>query len=497
MKRKTLTTAVLAGLTGMAGMVSVSNAVNVNPDGLGQVLLYPFYTAREGNDTLISIVNTADEAKAVKIRFIEALNSREVLDFNIYMSAFDVWAGSITATDDGGAKIMTVDETCTVPNLEGGEQEFLDFGYTLEDDGGPMGIERTASGYVEVFEMGTLIDDDLGSATAATHVDGVPADCGQLISQWDGDGSGEWLADRTLDMAPPTGSLFGSGFIVNSEAGTMLSYNAVALDNWSDAIEHTEPEDLFPNLAQGSSESSTIFLSRTGAESDVDEQDWGDSVIAVGAALTKYQVMNEYVIDGDANARSEWVLTFPTKRFHTDGVEEAIPPFTNTWGTVLDPAGVEELGVGACEPVQFSIWDREELLGTTDPGTGDGPGFSPPGPPTPEEAPFSLCYEANVIRFGDSEDLPDSTEILGEPQRDLGFVNINPYALGLGGEGWVRFQFNNESIESASGDTYVGLPAIGFWAVSFRNDSIVDDAGDVIRANYGNTVDHRGSRRVE
>ena len=36
MKRKTLTTAVMAGLTGMAGMMSVANAVNVNPDGLGQ-----------------------------------------------------------------------------------------------------------------------------------------------------------------------------------------------------------------------------------------------------------------------------------------------------------------------------------------------------------------------------------------------------------------------------------------------------------------------------
>ncbi|MFN2334269.1 MAG: hypothetical protein ABR550_07585, partial [Wenzhouxiangellaceae bacterium] len=115
MKRNSLTTAVLAGLTGVAGMVGVSNAVNINPDGLGQVLLYPYYTARGGNDTLISIVNTTDNAKSVKVRFLEGLNSREVLDFNLYMSAFDVWAAGVTANAAGGATLLIPDSSCTVP----------------------------------------------------------------------------------------------------------------------------------------------------------------------------------------------------------------------------------------------------------------------------------------------------------------------------------------------------------------------------------------------
>ena len=129
MKRNTLTTAVLAGLTGVAGMASVANAVNVNPDGIGQVLLYPYYSARGGNDTVISIVNTTESSKAVKIRFIEALNSREVLDFNIYMSPFDVWAAGITEDAAGGAKLLFSDTTCTAPYLletTGGEQPFLE-----------------------------------------------------------------------------------------------------------------------------------------------------------------------------------------------------------------------------------------------------------------------------------------------------------------------------------------------------------------------------------
>ena len=211
MKRKTLTTAVMAGLTGMAGMMSVANAVNVNPDGLGQVLLYPYYTARGGNDTLISVVNTTSAGKAVKIRFIEALNSREVLDFNIYMSPFDVWTAAISDLEEDGLAdgpgIITADTTCTTPYIfgdQGGVQEFLDFQYNAEEvpsvgfagtiDGGPTGIERAASGYIEIIEMGTLLDESEVDV-AAEHVDGTPPGCDFLA----------WPAFRrralNLDMA--------------------------------------------------------------------------------------------------------------------------------------------------------------------------------------------------------------------------------------------------------------------------------------------------------
>ena len=96
MNRKNLTAAVLAGLAGAAGIAGTAQAVNLNPDGLGQVLLYPYYTANDGNDTLLSVVNTSSDAKAVKVRFKEGYNSREVLDFNMYMSAYDVWAAEVS-----------------------------------------------------------------------------------------------------------------------------------------------------------------------------------------------------------------------------------------------------------------------------------------------------------------------------------------------------------------------------------------------------------------
>jgi len=99
MNRKNLTAAVLAGLAGAAGIAATAQAVNLNPDGLGQVLVYPYYTANDGNTTILSVVNTTDNAKAVKVRFLEGFNSREVLDFNLYLSHHDVWVAAIAQSD--------------------------------------------------------------------------------------------------------------------------------------------------------------------------------------------------------------------------------------------------------------------------------------------------------------------------------------------------------------------------------------------------------------
>ncbi len=116
--------AAIAGL-GALGAVGTAEAVHVNPDGLGQVLIYPYYTARTRTtgtfagstyNTLISVVNSTASAKAVKVRFLESLDSREVLDFNLYLSAHDVWTTGVVPTADG-AGIVTGDVSCTTPAI--------------------------------------------------------------------------------------------------------------------------------------------------------------------------------------------------------------------------------------------------------------------------------------------------------------------------------------------------------------------------------------------
>jgi hypothetical protein len=536
MKRNTLTTAVLAGLTGMAGMVSVSNAVNVNPDGLGQVLLYPYYTARGGNDTLISIVNTTERGKAVKIRFIEALNSREVLDFNIYMSPYDVWTAGITATGDGGAKMITADTTCTVPYFQGGtpgdigEQPFLDFEFTGDKvDGGPEGIERTASGYIEVIEMGTFVeqpDPELGTPADegivpwnAKHIStGAPRDCQYFVDQWTQllpGGELEWQSgDATYGFDTEigaSGGLFGAASIINVQEGTMFSYNATAVDGFWEVgtTRHTRPDSLLPSLAQGNNFTSYVFNNGS-----LEIQNWGTALFGLNATLAYDRLMNEYITDEAIGARTEWVLTFPTKRFHVDVDTQAavtadnpIPPFTRTWH--VDGDGLNF----ACEDLSFRFWDREEAPYPTTPDdpTPVPPIVSPP-PPEPEDPEdpvvlFQLCREANVIRFAADDSVPEATEILAESLRDqvqLGYTNFQlPFNAG-----WVRFDLaqvpsgspvfiddgieRRQSLPSDENEVFEGLPVIGFSVTTYTNGEL----GDGVRANYGGTFNHRGSRSV-
>lgn len=578
MNRKNLTAAVLAGLAGAAGIASSAQAVNLNPDGLGQVLIYPYYTSNDGNETLMSVVNTTDSAKAVKVRFLEGYNSREVLDFNMYMSAYDVWVaaitdgGSIDPAQEGVPHLVIPDTTCTVPYLYGdsvadglafGLQEFLPHFYNGDfADGGPTGISRAAEGHIELIEMGTLVNDDtetakmLGSADAATHIlvdgDQVPADCYQLVDAWTefGDGTnGYWIDDETLDIRRNSGGLFGGAAIINVGKGTMYSYNARAIQGFDKSADgnHFRPGNERPSLNDGDQNVATVFF---GVPQDrAVELTYPRSVDAVSAVFMHEYIMNEYNIQANLNAASEWVVTFPTKNFYVDPVFEGaveqemwvpdsadsgcgdwtqgepFPPRDGPFfGDSQDQTDNNSNGVPddqedwvlctyievselfgrrpftsvfdgeACEGFNLEVWDREE--NASDNPQQDRPPIVSPAPPggsTPPETPFEMCYEVNVLRFGD-------VEVFGTDSDLLLSISDTP------DNGWARIQFPRVACESGEDcvdgfiEGYhidwaglVGLPATGFWALQFTN-GFLDPEGGVL-ANYGGLFDHKGSVR--
>jgi hypothetical protein len=283
MKRNSLTTALIAGLAGAAGLASTASALNLNPDGLGQVLLYPYYTVNKGNSTLISVVNTTDRVKAVKVRFLEGRNSREVLDFNLYLSPFDVWTGEVYAEGATGGGFLTTDDTsCTTPRIFGNPlylrasgitaAAFRNFQYTgtINQDWTTAGtpaalatvlgsIERTREGHVEMIEMG-LLRTGTGLtrlAEEATHVaaTGIPANCAALVTSWTtGTPSPSWAADGgATNVDLPTGGLFGAAQIIDPANGTLHAYNAEAIEGFYSNTAapgrlHSAPGSILPNL---------------------------------------------------------------------------------------------------------------------------------------------------------------------------------------------------------------------------------------------------------
>ena len=83
---------------------TTASAVTLNPRGIGQALVYPYYTVNAGQDTLVSIVNSGDTGKAVEVRYREGYNARVVLQFVVFLSPHDVWTASLSSiADDDGA----------------------------------------------------------------------------------------------------------------------------------------------------------------------------------------------------------------------------------------------------------------------------------------------------------------------------------------------------------------------------------------------------------
>ncbi len=470
-KQKALISA-LAG-AGALAMAGAANAVYVNPDGLGQALVYPYYSVRAGNTTLISVVNTTDQAKAVKVRFLEGKNSQEVLDFNLFMSAKDVWTGAIVATADGAA-ITTGDKSCTNPKIPAAGQAFRNFLF-VDDAASLQTLDRTREGYVEMLEMAT-IPNGTALGKDVTHNAGVPA-C-KLTS--------DASATVATGLSVPSGGLFGNGTILNFMGGASTGYDAVAIDAWTDNPGSiAQSGSTTPNLSNGSSQVSVV----TNAGS-LYVTSWPTVIDAVSATLMHDNVYGEYAYTADGVVGTDWVITMPTKNQYVNSVTAAAP-FENPWSTTQ--------GV-SCDSVTLSSTDREEFVGVTNDD------FSPLPPAAKGNA---LCYEANVISFGAA---PSASLVLGSTN----YVGIKPVqnqgldvaASGKEG-GWLTLTFSKPSARivgagtttTVSGlgavstggttlQTYYGLPVVGFAisSASFKSGNP--------QQNFANSYSLKFSRKI-
>ncbi len=453
-KTKIAYTAVLATLGLAAGS---AQAAYLSETGTGEALIYPYYTVQGGFDTYISVVNTTTQAKAVKVRFLEAKASAEVLDFNLYLSPKDVWVGAITPVDRAdatkGAKFVANDKSCTNPlRVSGINEPFRSFIYT--GDGLGDDITRTREGYVEIIEMGPITNTTMAAGVTHTTA-GVPANCAAALNM------------TSADLGIPSGGLFGAGTLINGAAGTDFTFDAVALEDMYSAAQYSVPGNIAPSLADADSESVSIRANPVSGAREVLTSTWAGlrGIQAVSAVLAHRNVMNEYTVETALNAGTDWVVTFPTKRAHIGtkvSTSIATAPFTQ-----------KLTANGACEPVIMQYYDREEQFPTT------SVDFSPL-PPTGVN---SLCWEANVITFKNSKVLSSA---LVSTNVDVGYQN-----------GWMDLGFADAGHKitsvsttvngvAATTATYYGLPAVGFGVERLVNGNV----GGVL-SNYGGNYAHK------
>jgi hypothetical protein len=515
----------------------------VNTEHTGEALIFPFYSAQNGNDTLISIANTTADTKAVKVRIIESQESEEVLDFNLYMSPQDHFSFAITADGDG-AKLVTADTSCTVPAITDGEQAFTDLllleAAAGDDPAQELGdaASREQIGYIEVIEMGQVVDADL--VTAITHVDGVPADCSVVVDAWSivDDVEGDWYADASGEEVGVDGSadanvgttgmsadwngggLYGVATVINVAEGTAFGYDAVAIENLVDddntgSVLHYAPGDTRPDFSD-TAISTTASVAINGELVTYTNNDVlanSEAYNTVSAVLMSDSISNDYVVDPAINALTDWIVTMPTKSHYEDAVLVWTAPFS--YGYVGGESGTAANYPDDCQPFSLTVYDREE--GTLEPpvipdpdAVNDNPQFSPYIRPeveegvTPDGVDPVLCSETTVVHFGGAS-ATNTSEADEDPEVTRTLTNVNGLLSDEDQEfvaGWAVMDLSGEALNNpvnndrllpgtvagADFDQLQGLPVTGFAVVEYTNGVL----GSAI-ANYQSSWEHKMS----
>lgn len=425
-KQKVLALAVASALS-----TGAQAQQQVNSKGTGNLLMFPFYNLENNSNTFMHISNNTGDNKAIKVRLMEHVNSQVVLEFNTYLGPYDVFPLALAAEGSGGA-VLTTDDSCTVPELGtanppySGTQTVLADGSTLRkqplvpflyDQDVDGAIDRTLLGHAEVIEMGVV--------DASVDV----SDCTAIRTLW---ASGAWSTTPSTNVTAPTGGLSGSSFFINPTLAYSMSIDVTAIDGWAKegVSYHKSPGAGLPTLAEGSPKARVdgTVLDYTGQANA--------SVLATTALLAAESIMNEVQIESGLAAETDWVVTFPTKKYLTNGTT-AGAPFTK----VYDGSKADNV---ACETLSLAQFDRETVSSS---GSGN---FVPASGGVAGD----LCDAVTVVSFA------SNSALLANDTTSVGFPFQN---------GAARLVAEQAVPADNNGVVVKGLPVIGFAGTRIVN----------------------------
>ncbi len=503
-------------------------AMHLDHSGLGQVLIAPYYTVSGGNQTQISIGNRGDQGKALKIRFLEGMNGREVFGFNLYLAPHDIWTGALfSRSDEGAATLITQDDSCTVPALKNSTilpqlpngRRVAPFSNTqfsgASADAGPDDLIRTREGYFEIIEMGEVINAAQRSLNdISPGDDGIPANCARIEAAWAE--NGYWTQNALADLAVPGGDLSATVTLVDALRGTMYSYQADAIDGFSAVVQHSPPGHSLPNLASAVTRPSDVFVDAVVPVEGVliaAQYATANAVDAVSALLMAETINNEFVSSVTVGGQSIWVVTLPTKKFYADDAllqGTAIAPFTKTFtqsyvnappvgsNTIFPPQPVPTPAPPEARGEAMRVDARNRDRGPFSTVCSD-PNACLPFSANPPEGPVtipSIHWASNLFAFNSPLCNQSLSGSGGRLCQDVGAANLGVF------DGWMQLRFYDaEGADSlpehmlradATGRRFAGLPAVGFWAMSYTNGQLQPG----VLSNYASIRRHGTTRRL-
>jgi hypothetical protein len=501
----TLNAAVLSGRGlpsgGFLGMTT-ANTMVVNPDGVGHVLLVPYYSAQNGNATILSITNVDPQiAKAVKVRFRSALNGDTVFDLTVFLSPNDVWNGVVTQDAATGlAQFSSADKTCTLPALSPGVNYPFNTARINAKLSAADKANQTREGNIEVITMAD-IPPQFAQGTlynAVFQTNGQPGNCASpAITATLVDAPSESVA-AGMGFATPTSGLEGSWTLINVPQTLTFSGNATAVQAIDGSTGQAGRANyvLFPQtsalvgnadgmtadpllrsdpLATKTAVSvATAYVPATGTLPILNAQmfDFPDlstpylagmtvpmlQVSELGKALAARALANDYATDPAVNAATDWVFSFPTKRYNLGwDYRQATPARVYSFGVGRGNAEFFYSGASTdLSPLLPRFFDREG---------GSKAAGSIVGSPGPN---FLFAGVVTLASFGALSVVASSASTESATSKSLA-------------NGWGNVYMNNGG---------AGLPVIGMSLIRASNPA----AGPGVSGNYGITSGHRFTR---
>lgn len=437
---------------GLFSTPAAANTLQLSQEGAGEVLIYPYYTVRNGTISLLSLVNGSNDGKAVRLRVREAIGGRTVAELNVFLSPKDVWTAAIVPSANG-ATIVSNDKSCTHPKISGGNAGlmFSSAGFASDDAAySPYTpADRTREGYVEVIEMASV---DYGTALGKdiTHVAGVAA------CKLTGEPSSAAIQST---LAAPSGGLFGGMSFINLNDGISVSYNATALNGfWKTGPGVPAPTITAPVPPSAANPASAPDLT-SGGNTTITVTDKGKtyvstfarSIDAMSALFMTSTISAEYATTADGTFGTTLVVTSPTKPYYVYG--EFPGPFQNVYEPIL--------GRGACDDYWVNATDREEFVPAIY-ATGqlcnvaDVLGLAP--------GPFTAFYSPHLQTIGSMQ---AAGAYVAAPGKEGGYLEIQPthasaQLLPTRSSVLTRSAGSGELEWVSATHTYIGLPMIGF-----------------------------------
>lgn len=334
---------------------STATQLVLSPGGIGHVLLLPYFTAQNGNATIVSVTNAdISNAKAVKVRFRGAANGDTLLSITVLLAPGDVWTTTVRSGSTGLAEVLTSDTTCTVPKMAAGAAQPMLTSRLNPAWSTAEKANQTREGYVEVINMADIPQNSANTALFNTIRQSPTVVCDDSIIRAaivDNNHTTEAAASQQ-GLATPTTGLIGKWTIINVPQTTTYSGSLYALRavNTSGADARANYV-LFPqtDVTYGGStgavttdpllRQSHASKTYTGVTSGTNSvpvvaaafHDFPDlstpyvvapSADAAQAQATKLTVamaavglQNDYATDTSISGKTDWVFSMPARRY--------------------------------------------------------------------------------------------------------------------------------------------------------------------------------------